>query len=135
MTSLTRRYFSTPNKFTLWIKKHDQEGNLRWYPKRTRISQDAMLDIQNRAEIDYGVANFYILLEGVKPSDEWLIEDQKAQDQKATFSVWAAGSRDGSTSPQLFGEHLNQEAAKRVKKLTEANPLASGLRVWIEEEQ
>lgn len=133
MTSITRPYFSTPSRFTLWIKKRDWEGNLRWYPKRTRISQDVILDVYNRAEIDYGISNFYVLLEGIKPRDEWLLEDQKAQDQKATFSVWAAGSCDGSTSPQLFGEHLDQEAAEMLRKQTEANPLASGLRVWIEE--
>ena len=117
-------------RYTLWIKKTDREGKLRWYPKR-RVTRDFAMAYA-KAEIDYGTGEFFLLPENMKPQDAWLIEAQPAA-KSALYSVWTEGKNNGANKQRL-GEHLDQEEAQHLKQLTEASPLALGLRVWIEEE-
>ena len=110
--------------FTLWIKKTDREGVLRWYPKR-RVTKDFMM-VYHQAEIDYGVGEFCLMPYNTKPPEP-------QAKSGGVYSVWTEGKTDGANKQRL-GEHLNQEEASHLKALTEASPMALGLRVWIEEE-
>ena len=119
-------------RFVLWVKKRDREGRERWYPKR-KVTHDFLL-AYNRAEVDYGLVNFCMLPEGMPPAESWLEESVQPETKRdALYSVWVEGKDDGA-NPSRIGEHLGQEEAEHLRKLTEQSPLALGLRVWVETE-
>jgi hypothetical protein len=123
-------YITATTQYVLWVKKRNCEGALRWYPKR-RITHDFAL-VCAQAEIDYG-DDFVMLPQGMNPRDEWLAPEQPVA-ASALYSVWTEGKATGDNK-QRIGEGLDQKAAQDLKMLTEASPMALGLRVWTEEEK
>lgn len=128
---MTTTHIMAATRYILWVKKRDQEGKMRWYPKR-KISRNYSL-VYDQAMIDYGEDGFFLFPEGMKPLDEWIVEAQPETKRDTLYSVWTEG-KDGGVNKQRIGEHLNQEEAQHLKALTEASPMALGLRVWVETE-
>jgi len=110
----------------LWIKKKGADGQVHWYPKRTYARGATPLDV-TKAKIEYGWQDHCILPYGVKPKEEWLGRPRG----DGLFRLLVS-SRDGNNR-QVVADQLRREDAEKLQSDLTKSPLASGLKVWIEE--